>query len=119
MPYASSLCGACREACPVKINIPRMLLYLRNQLAEGASYPEHKSSSLLERLAFKGWRISLSSTFALGAANRFARLMQKPFVHDGTIRRLPGPLAAWTKYRTFPAIAKKPFRKRWRNNSTG
>ena len=119
LPYASSLCGACREACPVKINIPRMLLYLRNQLAEGASYPEHKSSSLLERLAFKGWRISLSSTFALGAANRLARLMQKPFVHDGTIRRLPGPLAAWTKYRTFPAIAKKPFRKRWRNNSTG
>ena len=119
LPYASSLCGACREACPVKINIPRMLLYLRNQLAEGGNYPEHKSSTFLERMAFKGWRLSLSSTFALRAANGLARMLQKPFVRDGTIKRLPPPLSGWTKYRTLPAIAKRPFRKRWRSDGTG
>ncbi|MCH7626424.1 MAG: iron-sulfur cluster-binding protein [Chloroflexi bacterium] len=118
LPYASSLCGACREACPVKINIPRMLLYLRNQLAEGGSQPEHKSSSFLERMAFRGWRLSLSSAFALRVAGGLARLLQMPFVRDGTIRRLPPPLSGWTKYRTLPALAKRPFRKRWREEDT-
>ncbi|MCH7653185.1 MAG: iron-sulfur cluster-binding protein [Chloroflexi bacterium] len=118
LPYASSLCGACREACPVKINIPRMLLYLRNQLAEGGSHPEHKSSSFLERMAFRGWRLSLSSAFALRVAGGLARLLQMPFVRDGTIRRLPPPLSGWTKYRTLPALAKRPFRRRWREEDT-
>ena len=43
LPYASSLCGACREACPVNINIPRILLYLRKELTEGKTYPEQKN----------------------------------------------------------------------------
>ena len=119
LPYASSLCGACREVCPVKINIPRMLLYLRNQLAEGGSHPEHKSSSFLERMAFRGWRLSLSSTFALRVAGGLARLLQMPFVRDGTMRRLPPPLSGWTKYRTLPALAKRPFRRRWRGEDAG
>lgn len=117
LPFASSLCGACREACPVKINMPRMLLYLRNQLAEGGKYPEHKSSPVMERLAMKGWRASLSNTFMLRLSNTLGRIVQKPFARNGMINKLPGPLSAWTQYRSFPALASKPFRARWRRLS--
>jgi L-lactate dehydrogenase complex protein LldF len=118
LPYASSLCGACREVCPVKINIPRMLLYLRHQLAEGAQHPENKNVTLGERLAMKGWRLTLSSTLALGLANRVARLLQWPLARGGRLRWLPPPLSAWTRHRSFPALV-RPFRDRWKRLPNG
>ncbi|HCI85848.1 MAG TPA: (4Fe-4S)-binding protein, partial [Dehalococcoidia bacterium] len=45
LPNASSLCGACHDACPVKINIPRMLLELRYRTAEGSTDPQERTSS--------------------------------------------------------------------------
>ena len=113
LPYASSLCGACREVCPVKINIPRMLLYLRKELSEGEKYPQEKNVTTIERLAFKAWRYAVTNTTALGLANRTARLFQWPLLRRGRINRLPPPLSGWTRYRTFPAISSRPFRKRW------
>ena len=115
LPYASSLCGACKEACPVKINIPRMLLYLRKELTQGETYPEHKSVSMAESTAVKGWRASVSSSFMMRLSNLGGRLLQLPFVRGGRIDRLPSPLSGWTKHRKFPAIASKPFRTRWKN----
>ena len=115
LPYASSLCGACREACPVKIDIPRMLLHLRKELAEG---PTARSSSVWERLAMRAWRLSLSSAFALRLANRVGRLLQRPFVSDRKLRRLPGPLSGWTRHRTLRPLAARPFRERWRRGLT-
>ncbi len=113
LPYASSLCGACREVCPVRINIPRMLLYLRHQLAEGDKYPQHRSAPLIERLAMKGWRISVSNPLILGISNKLGRLLQKPLARRARIRKLPPPLSGWTKHRSFPTL-KKPFRDRWK-----
>ena len=115
LPYASTLCGACKEACPVKINIPRMLLYLRKELTQGETYPEHKSVSMAESTAVKGWRASVSSSFMKRLSNLGGRLLQLPFVRGGRIDRLPSPLSGWTKHRKFPAIASKPFRTRWKN----
>ena len=115
LPYASTLCGACKEACPVKINIPRMLLYLRKELTQGETYPEHKSVSMAESTAVKGWRVSVSSSFMMKLSNLGGRLLQLPFVRGGRIDRLPSPLSGWTKHRKFPAIASKPFRTRWKN----
>ena len=115
LPYASTLCGACKEACPVKINIPRMLLYLRKELTQGETYPEHKSISMTESTAVKGWRASVSSSFMMKLSNLGGRLLQLPFVRGGRIDRLPSPLSGWTKHRKFPAIASKPFRTRWKN----
>ena len=115
LPYASTLCGACKEACPVKINIPRMLLYLRKELTQGETYPEHKSVSMAESTAMKGWRASVSSSFMMRLSNLGGRLLQLPFVRGGRIDRLPSPLSGWTKHRKFPAIASKPFRTRWKN----
>ena len=116
LPYASSLCGACREVCPVRIDIPRMLLHLRHELAEGQRYPEERSVSLVERLAMRGWRLSVTNPLMLALANRAGRLLQMPFLRRGRLVRLPPPLSAWTRHRTFPAL-KRPFRARWRDDS--
>jgi L-lactate dehydrogenase complex protein LldF len=115
LPFASTLCGACKEACPVKINIPRMLLYLRKELTQGENYPEDKSVSKVESAAMKGWRASVSSPFMMKLSNLAGRILQLPFAHDGRIDDLPAPLSGWTKYRKFPALAAKPFRSRWRS----
>ena len=112
LPFASSLCGACREVCPVKINIPRMLLHLRKELTEGQRYPNERSRSRLEALAMRLWRLSLANPTALGLANKAGRLLQRPLVRARRIRWLPPPLSGWTRFRTFPALV-RPFRERW------
>ena len=114
LPFASTLCGACREACPVKINIPRMLLYLRKELTEGETYPEEKSVSLWERLAMKGWRFVFANAVTLGVASRTGRLLQGVLLRREGLTRLLPPLSAWTRFRSLPVIARKPFHKRWR-----
>ena len=114
LPYASSLCGACREVCPVKINIPKMLLYMRKELTEGQTYPEERNFSRFEKLAMKGWRLTVTNTFTLGLANKVGSLLQWPLVRRGRITRLPPPLSGWTRYRSFPSLASRPFRTRWR-----
>jgi len=113
LPFASSLCGACREACPVKINLPRMLLRLRREVTEGTTFPDQRRVSLFEKIAMKGWRLSVANGFTLGLANRLARLAQRPFRRGGHLTRLPPPLSGWTRSRNFPAVA-VPFRDRWR-----
>ena len=112
LPFASSLCGACKEACPVKINIPRMLLKLRHEISEGDRYPQERSSPLAERLAFKGFRAAMSNPALMGAARTAARVVQGP-VTGG--KGAPGPLSGWTEHRAAPKLAAKPFRKRWRD----
>lgn len=112
LPYASSLCGACKEACPVKINIPRMLLYLRRQLAEGDNYPQHRTSTTKERLAMKAWRIASSNPLMMSMANRIGRIAQ-PMLPKREASS--SPLAAWTRHRALPQISAHPFRKRWKS----
>jgi L-lactate dehydrogenase complex protein LldF len=113
LPFASSLCGACREACPVKIDIPRMLLHMRKELTEGETYPDQRNSPVLERLTMKAWKISVSGPFALALVNRIGRIVQAPLARAGRIRRLPPPLSGWTRHRTFPKLV-RPFRARWK-----
>ena len=116
LPYASTLCGACKEACPVQIDIPRMLLYLRKELTQGDNYPDQRTSSAAESAAMKGWRASVSSDKAMRTANLLARLGQSALSKDGKTSRLPGPMSGWTEHREFPP-ATKPFRSRWREMS--
>ena len=108
LPFASSLCGACKEACPVKIDIPRMLLYLRNQLAEGKDYPDQQSVGLGERVVSKLLSSLLSNSKAVGFLLRSANLIATiaPFV------RKPFP-PSWTKSRESPTLAKKTFVDQW------
>ena len=114
LPNASTLCGACREVCPVKINIPRMLLYLRKELVQGETYPADRHISWVERLLMRAWRLTVGNTFTLEVATRIGSLLQRPLLRRGRLRWLPPPLGGWTRYRVFPALASRPFRARWR-----
>ena len=114
LPYASSLCGACKEACPVRIDLPRMLLYLRSEVTEGNTDPARKKSSWPEKLLMKAWRASVRGPAMMRLTNRIGRIAQIPFAKNGRLRRLPPPLSGWTRHRSFPAVSPSPFRARWK-----
>ena len=106
LPFASTLCGACYDACPVAIDIPTMLVHLRSRVVDvGPRFtPEavlmQAASAAMSRPAV--WRMSLR-------ASRVARLLAR----DGRIRaRLP-PLATWTGTRDLPAPPMQSFRAWW------
>ena len=103
LAQASSLCGACRDACPVKIDLPRLLLAVRQQAAARRLAPLWLRAALpLYAAVATRPRVY---RWAGRAAARLAALVQ----HDGWIRRLPGPLAAWTDSRDFPVPAARSF----------
>lgn len=107
LPYASSLCGACYEVCPVKINIPEILIHLRSQAVERGY------AALAERMAMKGAAFAMANGSRFSAAQKLARIGQKPFEHGGNLQRLPGVLAGWSKFRDLQAIPKQSFRDWW------
>jgi L-lactate dehydrogenase complex protein LldF len=106
LPHASSLCGACQAACPVKINIPHMLIGLRE-------LEHHHRPSRMEKLAYGVWTAVLARPWLYRFVLRFARVVLRPFARNGWLRRLPGPGSGWTVARDFPAPAKKSFRELW------
>jgi L-lactate dehydrogenase complex protein LldF len=107
LPRASTLCGACREACPVKINIPHLLLNLRQQLVE------RRNVSWAERMLFTLWAWIMRHPRLYESAITLAALAQKPFVKQGWLSKLPAPFAGWTQSRDFKAVASRSFRQRW------
>ncbi len=107
LPYASSLCGACYEVCPVKINIPEVLVHLRAKIVEQGAAP------LSERLAMKAAAFALGSSSRLSAAQKLTRIAQVPFQHNGVIEHLPGMLSGWTAVRDLRPIPKQSFRDWW------
>ena len=119
LPFASTLCGACREVCPVKIDLPTLLLRLRSDLAEGKIARSEKSSQIMERLSFKAWRFGMLHASAFGLGGRIASAGMWPFSRRGWLRRLPPPLSAWTRSRDFPRIASRPFRARFKSRGRG
>ncbi len=107
LPYASSLCGACYEVCPVKIDIPEILIHLRNKVVKGHGEP------LGEWLAMKVAAGGLKNGKRLETAQKLVRIAQKPYVEDGVIEHLPGALAGWTRFRDLPAVPAESFRQWW------
>ncbi len=107
LPHASSLCGACQAACPVRINIPHMLIGLREL------QHEHKSGRG-ERLAYWLWKEVLRRPWLYRLALRVARPVLRRLARDGWLSKLPGPAAGWTEARDFPAPAARSFRERWK-----
>ncbi len=110
LPHASSLCGACQAACPVRINIPHMLIGLREL------QHEHQPSRW-ENLAYGLWRFLLLRPALYRLAVRGARWVTRPFVRNGWLHRLPGAGQGWTAARDFPAPARRSFREQWRELS--
>jgi L-lactate dehydrogenase complex protein LldF len=109
LPYASSLCGACYEVCPVKINIPEVLIHLRGRVVR-----EQKSAVDPEALGMKAMAAVFASRTRFEAAQRLARVGQWPVVSNGWVRHLPGMLGQWTSVRDLKAIPDEPFREWWK-----
>ncbi|GAA0914752.1 lactate utilization protein B [Nonomuraea longicatena] len=98
LPYASSLCGACFDACPVAIDIPEVLVDLR------AKAPHART----ERAAMKAAGWVLDSPVRLARAQRLATRFR-----GLAPKKLPGPLSAWTDTRDLPEIPEESFREWW------
>ena len=116
LPFASSLCGACREVCPVKINIPDLLLHLRSKAQEETpAPPKPKGSPVTERTSMRLWAWAMKRPWAYNLGARLARLAQRFGAREGWIRSVAlYPLSRWTEGRDLPALAPKPFRERWK-----
>jgi L-lactate dehydrogenase complex protein LldF len=113
LPYASSLCGACLEVCPVAIDIPEVLVHLRAKAVEEG--PRHP----LERAAMTAAAWTLGSPRRLRTAQRMASASRRIVGRKGRIRRLPGPLKAWTATRDAPAPPSESFRAWWSRTGGG
>ncbi|RAG81587.1 iron-sulfur cluster-binding protein [Streptacidiphilus pinicola] len=107
LPFASSLCGACYEVCPVAIDIPEVLVHLREQVA---GQPGHRA----ERAAMQAATWLFEHPAALAAAERAASATRA--LHP---RRLPlGPAKAWTETRDLPQLPAESFRSWWQHHHT-
>ena len=115
LPNASTLCGACRDACPVQINIPRMLLHLRRQQAESDD-TNQRTASDTDRLLARIFGSVMSSPWMLRLAGSVGRALAAPIARSGKIRETRLPLISrWTRARDLPVPAEKSFRDRWRD----
>ncbi|GAA3175296.1 MULTISPECIES: lactate utilization protein B [Streptomyces] len=103
LPYASSLCGACFDACPVKIDIPSLLVELRHQKTE-------RSGATAEKLAMKAAAGIMKRPKVYTAAQNAARLGRLAGGRDGTISHLPPPLNGWSESRDTPVPPRHTFR---------
>jgi L-lactate dehydrogenase complex protein LldF len=106
LPFASSLCGACYEVCPVAINIPEVLVELRARAVENQHH-------YAERAVFSLAAFTLRSPRRLAAAQRATSFGRHFIGRSGRIRRLPPPLSAWTDTRDAPAPPPESFRAWW------
>ncbi len=102
LPQASTLCGACRDVCPVRIDIPRMLLALRRRQAEGTAVSA-------EKIAFRAYSQITRKPGRYRAAVRLGGAGLWLWARDGRIRRGPGPLKGWTRVRDLRPFARRPF----------
>jgi iron-sulfur cluster protein len=107
LPFASSLCGACGDVCPVNIEIPRLLVHLRGKEVDARSRLDP------ERITMAGVYKVFRSRAGYERAQAAGQLAQLPFVRDGMIRRGPGPLGEWTSVRDLPAMPETSFRRWW------
>jgi L-lactate dehydrogenase complex protein LldF len=102
LPWASSLCGACYEVCPVKIDIPSILVHLRGRVVR-----ETKAEGWSERAAMGAMARVFASRRTYEAAQRMARLGRGPLANAA--------LRPWTRSRELPAVPDQTFRDWWRS----
>ncbi|MEV6170644.1 LutB/LldF family L-lactate oxidation iron-sulfur protein [Streptomyces sp. NPDC051954] len=116
LPYASSLCGACYEVCPVAIDIPEVLVHLRERVVEGGQVTREGNKVVLkpakghaaERTAMRAARWAFARPGVLRTGQRLASRTRR--LHP---RTLPGPGKAWSDSRELPPVPSEPFRDWW------
>jgi L-lactate dehydrogenase complex protein LldF len=104
LSYASTLCGACTEACPVKIDLHHHLLHNRRNAME--QKPNH-----LEKLAFKGFAFVMNRPLLYRVLTRCGHYLQK--LHPIVKKTRLDPLLPWTQTREFPNVARRTFKDYW------
>ncbi|MFH8987919.1 lactate utilization protein B [Streptomyces sp. NPDC017940] len=117
LPYASSLCGACYEVCPVAIDIPEVLVHLRERVVQGGEFTRHGARVTLrparghaaERAAMRAAGLVFARPGLLRAGQRLAARTRG--AHP---RTLPGPGRAWSATRDLPVVPEESFRDWWR-----
>lgn len=114
LPYASSLCAACTDACPVKIPLHDLLIKHRRRIVE-----DEKRSPFAEKLAMKGYQLAASSPSLYKAGTKSASSVMAPFTQDNSIQKGPGPMKPWTDVRDFPAPNKERFRDWYKKRDKG
>jgi L-lactate dehydrogenase complex protein LldF len=110
LPYASTLCGACEEVCPVGIRIPSLLLHLREQAATDGRLP-----GWLDR-GMRAYTGAATDPGRWRRLKRLARVVTAPFSARGWIGRLPGPARGWTQHRDLPRPPRESFTDWWESN---
>ena len=116
LPFASSLCGACFDACPVKIDIPQLLVHLRTRVVDGERARRRTPTAEQATMAATAWVMANPRRFkAAEGGSKAGRLVAR----GGRIRRLPAPLSAWTSARDLPAPPKETFRQWWSRTRGG
>jgi L-lactate dehydrogenase complex protein LldF len=113
LPYASSLCGACYDVCPVKIDIPSVLVHLRARHVDEARVNHRVPRSEAIAMSAAAWVMAGSGRFA--TAQRASRLGRVLGRRRGRIGQLPPPLSAWTRARDLPVPPVQTFRQWWRD----
>ena len=114
LPYASSLCGACTEACPVKIPLHDLLIKHRRNIVE-----EQGKGGFGEKLAMKGFSIAASSPKLYSIGSKAAPTIMGPLVKEGKVKKGPGPIKPWTDIRDFPEPSKQSFREWYKQREKG
>jgi len=106
LPFASTLCGACADVCPVRIDIPGLLVHERAKAV--AAEGQGLEGALLRRLG----RVFLDRG-RYERAQRLGRMLQRPAVRKGRVRWFVGPLRGWGTSRELPALPRQTFREWW------
>ncbi|MEN6536681.1 MAG: LutB/LldF family L-lactate oxidation iron-sulfur protein [Bryobacteraceae bacterium] len=119
LPFASSLCGACAEVCPVKIELPELLLALRRDVNKAQS---GKLYTKIERFIFQAWAWLLNHPRLYDMAGSMSGVLATEDKGNGWMSRVPGlmnvgPLKAWMSQRDLPVPPERSFRRIWRNRA--
>jgi len=111
-PFASSLCGACGDVCPVKIEIPHILLKLRERIQN--VHDATASRLPLERYGFRLWAWFMTRSKRFEILSRWARRLQG-VLFSGPALKLPfSPLRNWSRSRELPRFSQESFRELYR-----
>jgi L-lactate dehydrogenase complex protein LldF len=105
LPFASTLCGACRDECPVKIDLPHQLVNERRKAVSAGV-----ASSTVENAAIRLWAFSMSSEKAYARAVGLARIAGAA---SGIFPWISATARAWAKHRSIPSIAGQTFKEWW------
>ena len=103
LPHASTLCGACQEVCPVRIDLPGLLLKLRRQTVEAGQAPAWL------KMGLKGFAAATTHPSLFSLAQKLAGLL----LSGNWKEKLPGPASEWTRFRHFPPFGQKRFQDQW------